>query len=280
MEGQRPYTIHRSSGQETGQPVEDILAVEEPLEIRLSFGRDSARETRTLAITMRTPGQDEELVRGFLYAERIITEPAQIREMEKPPTRRSGAEGHTLTVHLDPDVNLDWSRLERHFYLSSSCGVCGKASVDMVMERASSPFFPMTPRLPADLVELLPQRLRESQALFARTGGIHASGLFDAQGRLLLAREDVGRHNAADKLVGAMLVRPDIRAQAVAAVLSGRASFELVQKFLIAGIPILVAVGAPSSLAVDLAQEAGMTLIGFAGKSPFNVYTGLQRLAG
>lgn len=259
--------------------MEDVLAVEEPLEIRIAFGREDSRETRTLAITMRTPGQDEELVRGFLYAERIITESAQIREMETPPTRRSGAEGHTLTVHLDPDVNLDWSRLERHFYLSSSCGVCGKASVDMVMERMPSPFFPMTPRLPAELVDLLPQRLRESQALFARTGGIHASGLFDAKGQLLLLREDVGRHNAADKLVGALLLRPELRDQAVAVVLSGRASFELVQKFLIAGIPILIAVGAPSSLAVDLAQEAGMTLLGFAGRSSFNVYAGLQRLA-
>jgi FdhD protein len=258
----------------------DTVAVEEPLEIRVVFGPEGHRQERTLSITMRTPGQDEELVRGFLFAERLITDPAQIQRMEAPALRRPLAEGHTLVVHLRPELVLDWSRLERHFYLSSSCGVCGKASIDMVMERVPGHFFPMTPRLEAAKIRDLPLRLREAQTLFDRTGGIHASGLFDAEGELLLLREDVGRHNAADKLVGALLARPELRERSAVAVLSGRASFELVQKFLVAGVPILIAVGAPSSLAVDLAQECGMTLIGFAGRDHFNVYTGLQRVAG
>lgn len=248
------------------------------MEIRLRFGPAEAREERTLAVTMRTPGHDGDLVRGFLYSERLIEEPEQIESIEAHPVRREAGKGHTLTAALRPDIAVRWDLLERHFYLSSSCGVCGKASVDAVLQRVDRSFFPMTPRIAAREVQTMPGRLREAQALFSRTGGLHASGLFDRAGRLLFLREDVGRHNACDKLIGALLAGAAPRDQAAAVVLSGRISFELVQKVLLAGIPMLIAVGAPSSLAVELAEEAGMTLVGFTAPGRFNVYAGRQRI--
>lgn len=254
------------------------MTVEEPLEIRLVFGPAAKRENRSLAITMRTPGHDQELVRGFLFSEGLITHPGQIMSMHLTDTRQEAGRGHTLEVHLQPEVVLDWTALERHFYLTSSCGVCGKASIDAVMQNLQSDLFPLEPRLQTGTILGLPDILRKQQSLFSITGGIHASGLFDQQGNLLLLREDVGRHNAMDKLVGGLLATEGLRQQLAAVVLSGRASFELVQKALISSIPMLIAVGAPSSLAIDLAEEGGLTLIGFSGQDRFNVYTGRQRV--
>lgn len=278
MAGQRNFPIYRyqiNSGW-SGNP--DAIAEEEPLEIRLRYGPMSDRKVRTLAITMRTPGQDEDLVIGFLYSEGLISDLHQIDGMEKEYVRTSAAIGHTLTVDLHPDTPVDWNLLERHFYLSSSCGVCGKASIEAVLRSIPGQFFPMTPQVQANLVPTLPEILRNNQTLFTATGGIHASGLFDDKGNLLLVREDVGRHNAADKLIGALQQMPEIRDRAAIVVLSGRISFELVQKVLLARIPILIAVGAPSSLAIDLAEESGMTLVGFTGNERFNCYSGRQRL--
>lgn len=252
--------------------------MEEPLEIRLVFGPDNQRETRSLAVTMRTPGQDLDLVRGFLFSEGLIQEARQIRAMHPVDTRRESGKGHTIDVHLTPEVVVDWSAMERHFYLTSSCGVCGKASIDAVMRHLASELFPMEPKMAAEIILGLPDKLRKQQSLFSVTGGIHASGLFDKNGDLLLLREDVGRHNAMDKLVGSLLSTPTLRNNMAAIVLSGRASFELVQKALLSGIPMLIAVGAPSSLAIDLAEEGGLTLIGFTGSDRFNVYTGRQRV--
>ncbi len=227
---------------------------------------------------MRTPGQDQDLVRGFLFSEGLIQHIDQIRSIHPVDTRRESGRGHTIDVHLTPDVDIDWTSIERHFYLTSSCGVCGKASIDAVMRHLESDLFPMEPKLAANTILSLPDKLRQQQSLFSVTGGIHASGLFDQDGELLLLREDVGRHNAMDKLVGSLLTMPALRKNMAALVLSGRASFELVQKALLSNIPILIAVGAPSSLAIDLADEGGLTLIGFTGSDRFNVYTGRQRV--
>lgn len=278
MSGYRPYTILRFDRQSGWQETPDPVTVEEPLEIRLIYGPEDQREERSLAITMRTPGQDEDLVRGFLFSEGIITDPSRIRSIEPVSTRREEGRGHTVRVDLSPAVPIDWSMLERHFYLTSSCGVCGKASIDAVMETLHGDLFPLEPRIEGSLLQQLPDQLRQQQSLFALTGGIHASGLFDRHGSLLLLREDVGRHNAMDKLIGSLVGQPELQDNAAVVVLSGRASFELVQKALLAGIPILVAVGAPSSLAIDLAEEGGLTLIGFAGTDRMNVYTGRQRV--
>lgn len=278
LDGYRPYPISRFDRQHGWQDNPDPVTVEEPLEIRLVFGPDHARENRSLAITMRTPGHDQDLVRGFLYSEGLIQQLDQIRALHTVDTRRETGRGHTMEVHLSSEVTIDWKMLERHFYLTSSCGVCGKASIDAVMQHLDQELFPMEPKLSANVILGLPDLLRKQQSLFSITGGIHASGLFDKDGRLLLLREDVGRHNAMDKLVGSLLMTPSLRQTMAALVLSGRASFELVQKALLSGIPILIAVGAPSSLAIDLAEEGGLTLIGFTGSDRFNVYTGRQRV--
>lgn len=280
LEGQRELPIYRYTDTAGWTEGPDTVVEEEPLEIRLRFGPAEDRQERTLAVTMRTPGQDSDLVRGFLLSERLITQPSDVESIEVQAVRRNEGKGHTVTATLRPGISVRWDLLERHFYLSSSCGVCGKASVDAVLQRVEGSFFPMTPRLDATVVQAMPARLREAQALFSRTGGLHASGLFDTSGRLLLLREDVGRHNACDKLIGALLEGAAAREEAAAVVLSGRISFELVQKVLLAGIPVLIAVGAPSSLAVELAEESGMTLVGFTAPGRFNVYTGRQRLAG
>lgn len=256
----------------------DVVAIEEPLEIRLSQAVSDGRSERTLSITMRTPGQDEDLVLGFLFTEGLIRSAAEIWRMFPTATRSSEAQGHTMVAELSDEVQIDWERLQRHFYVSSSCGVCGKASIEAVMQAAPEAPFPMLPRVEAAVITALPDRLREAQRLFRETGGIHACGVFDAAGGMQVVREDVGRHNAADKAIGALLRNDELRRDLLIGVLSGRASFELVQKFFMAGVPILVAVGAPSSLAVSLAEEAGMTLIGFTASDHFNVYSGRQRV--
>ncbi|MCF8237908.1 MAG: formate dehydrogenase accessory sulfurtransferase FdhD [Saprospiraceae bacterium] len=270
--------MFRFDRQQGWQESPDAVTVEEPLEIRLVFGPDTKRENRSLAITMRTPGHDTDLVRGFLFSEGLITDMSQIQSMKLINTRQEAGRGHTIEVHLAPEVTLDWTTLERHFYLTSSCGVCGKASIDAVMQNLHVELFPLEPRLDAVTILGLPDRLRKQQSLFSVTGGIHASGLFDLKGNLLLLREDVGRHNAMDKLIGSLQADGGSYSDLAAVVLSGRASFELVQKALISSIPILIAVGAPSSLAIDLAEEGGLTLIGFTGQERFNVYTGRQRV--
>lgn len=278
MEGQHTYHIYRYQTGKAWSNHPDSVAAEEPLEIRLRFGPATSRTVRTLAITMRTPGQDEDLVRGFLFAERLISDLSQITGIQAETVRTAAAAGHTITIDIHPDTIIDWNLLERHFYLSSSCGVCGKASIDAVMRSVTSQFFPMAPQIHADTILGLPAILKSNQKLFESTGGIHASGMFDTLGEILLVREDVGRHNAADKLIGAFLQKPDLRQRAAAVVLSGRVSFELVQKVLLAHIPILIAVGAPSTLAIHLAEESGMTLVGFTGTDRFNVYAGKQRI--
>lgn len=248
---------------------EDVLATEEPLEIRLLRGEQSV----PLAVTMRTPGHDFELAAGFLFSEGIVRGRDQIERMEYCVGPVDEQQYNSVGVRLRAGAALDTERLTRHFYTTSSCGVCGKASLDAL--RVEVPWTIPTdePRVSAEVVAGLPDELRAAQGVFDRTGGLHASGLFDTDGVLLSVREDVGRHNALDKLIGEQLLEGTLPLHNRLLVVSGRASFELVQKTAMAGIPLMVAVGAPSSLAVEAAEEFGITLVGFARGPRFNVYS-------
>jgi FdhD protein len=252
-----------------GAPASDALACEEPLEIRLG-------ET-PLAVVMRTPGHDEDLALGFLVTERVVRSLDDVARVERPAARGGRrAAGNSVAVELASGVEVDFESLRRNLFASSSCGVCGKATLDNALAVAPALDDPL--RLPAEFFPPLPERLRAAQAAFARTGGLHAAGLFDAQGTLLAAREDVGRHNAVDKLIGWAAREKRLPLSGHVLMVSGRISFELVQKALAARTPILAAVSAPSSLAVDLATRARMTLVGFLRGGGFNVYGQRERV--
>ncbi|HEY7429835.1 MAG TPA: formate dehydrogenase accessory sulfurtransferase FdhD [Streptosporangiaceae bacterium] len=248
-----------------GEPRADLLAVEEPLEIRV--------QGEPLAVTMRTPGDDIDLAAGFLAAEGVVDGPAGVAEIRM-------CDANVADVTLAPGVVLPAERLRRNFVTSSACGVCGKDSISAVQVRASYDVSGDQLRVTAGLLASLPGRLRAAQRVFARTGGLHAAGLFGADGTLLALREDVGRHNAVDKIVGWALREKQLPLAGCVLLVSGRASFELVQKALVAGIPVLAAVSAPSSLAAELAAESGMTLVGFLRGTTMNVYIGAERVRG
>lgn len=256
----------------------DLLAVEEPLEIRLGFGAPGHREQLALAVTMRTPGHDMELVLGFLYTEGIIQRYDQVESIHHCRQIRHPAEHENVVrVELAPGVAPALEKLQRNFYVSSSCGVCGKSSIEAL--QASRPAMPPDDlRVSPATIQQLPEQLMRHQAVFTHTGGLHAVALFDGNGRIGLVREDVGRHNAFDKVVGASLMQRALPLPGTVALVSGRASFELVQKAVMAGIPVLAAVGAPSSLAVEVAKTYGLTLLGFVRDGRFNVYCGAERL--
>jgi FdhD protein len=260
----------------------DVLATEEPLEIRI-VRADDARGRRVLSdrahrvsVTMRTPGADFELAAGFLFAEGLIGAGADIGTISYCGDAEQRY--NVVNVVLAPGVAFDPAQLARNFFATSSCGVCGKASIEAVTG-------PACPRIVSDVsitpetLLSLPGKLRPSQAVFERTGGLHAAALFDADGGLLRVREDVGRHNAMDKLVGGALLAGEVPLADRVVLVSGRLSFELVQKAARAGVAVLAAVSAPSSLAVELAEQAGMTLVGFLREARFNVYAGAERIA-
>jgi FdhD protein len=257
--------------------VDDVLAVEEPMEIRLEWLDDGAMRRESIAITMRTPGDDFELATGFLRGEGIIKQREDYVDVSYCLDVEESQELNVVTVTLRPGLEFDMSRLERHFYTTSSCGICGKAALDALDIQGCRPV-PSGFRVADQVIRSLPRTLREAQSVFRETGGIHASGLFDADGSLLDLREDVGRHNALDKLIGRQFMQGSERLHDRVLLLSGRASFELVQKALMAEIPIVVAVGAPSSLAVDLARSFNLTLAGFVRPNGFNIYTGEDRI--
>ena len=261
-------------------PATDLLAVEAPLEISLEHGPAGQRQTQALAVTMRTPGHDQELAAGFLLSEGIISQAADLLRLEhRADPRRPKERGNVLRAELAPGVVVQLGRLERHFYTSSSCGVCGKTSIEAV-QAASCPVPPAPglPRVAASIIHALPGQQREAQRVFEQTGGLHATALFNAAGQLLTVREDVGRHNAFDKVVGAALLAGQVPLSQHIVLVSGRASFELVQKAAVAGVAILAAVGAPSSLAVEAAEEFGLTLLGFVRDGRFNIYTHEARI--
>ena len=255
----------------------DLLAIEEPLEIRIGFGSLNDRQQKSLSVTMRTPGHDFELASGFLFTEGIIQNFDQIESIKYcEDVGKQEEKENIVRIELKHDVTIDFEKLQRHFYTSSSCGVCGKTSIDSV--KVNCTHVQSDLKVASEIIHKLPDVLRKEQAVFQYTGGLHASALFDNNGKLILLREDVGRHNALDKLIGAMLFKREMPLSNYIVVVSGRASFELVQKAAVAGVPILAAVGAPSSLAVDLAKEFGMTLLGFVRDNRFNIYSGAERV--
>ena len=271
----------------------DTLAVEEPLELQLSYGPLSARQLKSISVTMRTPGHDFELAAGFLLTEGIVTDAGDISGIsyvagpsnEVRPGRAVASstvlpyqpERNIVRVELAPDVVVSMANLERNFYTTSSCGICGKASL-LALRTVCPPRTANMLEVAASLIYSLPDRLRAAQDVFEKTGGLHASGLFDSKGQLQCIREDVGRHNAVDKLIGSAFLddRTPLRDRIL--LLSGRASFELLQKALMGGIPMVLSVGAPSSLAVQVAREFDITLVGFLRSDHFNVYNGAERI--
>jgi FdhD protein len=258
---------------------DDALAVEEPLEIRVGRAGERGVAPRSLSVTMRTPGNDFELAVGFLFTEGILRSREDLHSVEYTRDGVRGPSENIVDVTLERGVEVDFASHARNFYATSSCGVCGKASLDAIRVLGVRPVAQDGPTVSAGLLSLLPERLREAQTLFAATGGLHAAGLFDTAGRLLCAREDIGRHNAVDKVLGERFLAGKVPPDEAILVVSGRAGFEILQKAAVARVPIVVAVGAPSTLAVQLAQEFGMTLVGFARDRRFNVYAGAQRLA-
>ena len=258
-----------------------MLAVEEPLEIRLLYYDGDRPAQKSLSITMRTPGHDLELAAGFLFGEGIIPSRASIAGLRPwgPPTGPLQLR-NIVHVELAPDVDVDLPRLERHFYTSSSCGICGKASLAAIKVAGIAPVAAGQPIIGADVLHGLPDVLRRAQDVFEQTGGLHAAALFEPDGSLIAVREDVGRHNAVNKLIGSQLLAERLPLSNSVLLVSGRASFELVQKAVVAGIPVMAAVGAPSSLAVETARHFGMTLVGFLRNNRFNIYCGAERIAG
>lgn len=251
----------------------DQIAIEEPLEIRL------VSPQQTVAVTMRTPGADFDLTAGFLYSEGVVSQRQDILRMSYCVASDVDSEQryNIINVSLREGLLPDLQPLERHFFTTSACGVCGKASIEALQLRGC-PVIPTGMEVPAEVIYSLPDKLRSAQGIFTATGGLHAAGLFDAQGQLLRLREDVGRHNALDKLVGSALLALELPLNNHIVMVSGRSSFEILQKCLTAGVPIVCAVSAPSSLAVALAREFGITLVGFLRGQRFNVYSGFERI--
>ncbi len=260
--------------------LEDRVAVEEPLEIRLGYSTPQGRTASSVSITMRTPGNDADLATGFLYSESIIRSAADISKVEHcgPPAPDTGNH-NIIRVDLEQQVRVDLERLHRHFYTTSSCGVCGKSSLQALRITGVKRMASDGAQFSRQILVAMPQILRKRQAVFHQTGGLHAAAAFDSQGKILVVHEDVGRHNAVDKVVGALLSAGRLPAKNLGLMVSGRASFELVQKALVAGIPLLAAVSAPSSLAVQLAEEFNVTLVGFLRGDGFNIYSAGKRIS-
>jgi len=262
------------------QVLTDSVAVEEPLEIRLAFSTPDGRATRSISVTMRTPGNDNELAAGFLFGESIVQHASDIVSIEHCGTAAADSDNHNVVrVELKPDISVDLGRLQRHFYTTSSCGVCGKTSLDALRVVGVEPLTDNHAKFREDILIALPDKLRAQQGTFDKTGGLHAAAAFTTTGELVITMEDVGRHNAVDKVIGALLLQDRLPAENLGLIVSGRASFELMQKALIARAPLLAAVSAPSSLAVQLASEFDMTLVGFLRGDTFNVYSGEQRIS-
>jgi FdhD protein len=279
MVGVDPIERVRVVAREGQRQVErdDALAVEEPLEIRIR-PREGVRG-RSFVTTMRTPGHDEELTAGLLFAEGVVASRSDIVGLERPADPRIEPElrANVMIATLAPDALARGEKLERGTVMGSACGVCGKTSIENVIPPETPPLLSEM-RIRPEVLFALPGRLREGQSVFSRTGGLHAAGLFDAEGRIRVLREDIGRHNATDKVVGHLLLEDGLPLAASVLMVSGRAGFEIVQKAYSAGIPVVASVSAPSSLAVELAEAAGLTLVGFLREERYNIYAHPARI--
>lgn len=274
-EADRRYPV-LGVGTGSGGEFADRLAIEEPMEIRVRWRDEGDAREKSVAVTMRTPGDDFELAAGFLFTERVVARREDIVDIAYCLDVEVEQERNVVTVTLAPGVELDIERLERHFFASSSCGICGKATLES-LSLAGCKAVAGGPRVRASVLRLLPERMRHAQSTFEATGGLHAAALFDAEGTLISLREDVGRHNAVDKVIGEQMMAGESIGDRVLLV-SGRAGFEIMQKALVAGVPVVAAVGAPSSLSVDVAERFGMTLAGFLREGRFNVYAHPERV--
>ena len=265
--------IKKVSAGNTTICADDELAAEEPLEIQLLYGNKNNRMRKSISVTMRTPGNDEELAAGFIFTEGIIQNRNQVSEI-----KILSSEKNKVLLTLAENVIPVLQKSERNFYTTSSCGVCGKSSIDAITTVSVYKNIPDKIYLEPEIFYRLPDDLRKQQAIFDNTGGLHASALFDFEGNFKMLREDVGRHNALDKVIGAEFLNEKLPLNKYILLLSGRASFELIQKAVMAGVKIVAAVGAPSSLAVELSKENGITLIGFLKNERFNIYSGEARV--
>lgn len=257
----------------------DSVAVEEPMEVRLEVPADGETREHPVSVTMRTPGDDFELAAGFLFTEGVVTDPGALADV-RYCRDVDPQEYNVVTASLRDPTAFDASSLTRNFYVTSSCGVCGKASLESVEVMGCQAVPDGTLAVHESDLRALPDRLRSAQQVFDRTGGIHAAGIFGADGRITQVREDVGRHNAVDKVVGSLVLTGGLPGSEAGLVVSGRSSFEILQKAAMAGFPMVVAVGAPSSLAVTFARRFNMTLVGFAKSDGYNVYSGGERIDG
>lgn len=246
---------------------DDVVVIEEPLEIRAAWTSNNEPREKSISVTMRTPGDDNDLAAGFLFTEGLLHSADDVESL------RHWSSPNVIRVALREGTRFDAGKLDRHFYTTSSCGVCGKTSIDALRVATSSPPSQGHP-VTKDLVHQLPARLEEHQAAFRETGGLHAAAIFDATGALVRAREDIGRHNAVDKVIGSLFLERRTPLSDMILMVSSRASFEIVQKAIVAGIPVVASVGAPSTLAIDLAAEFKLTLLGFVRNERFNVYAG------
>ena len=261
------------------QEVKDSVSIEEPLEMRLKFKKNGKWETQNISITMRTPGNDEDLIRGFLFNERIVEKLNQIKSTEKKGDDVGDYNlKNTIEATINNIENLDIERLKRNFLTNSSCGVCGKTSLDSIEILKKEKLDLSFPLIKQDIIMKSPNLLKNKQSEFAKTGGIHASALIDENGKVIATREDVGRHNALDKLIGHTIQNKIMNPKKQFIACSGRLNFELVQKGLMANIGLMVGVGAPTSLAIDLAKRYNMTLLGFVKKESFNIYSNINRV--
>lgn len=260
--------IHKVRPHGSRGETEDLVATEEPLEIKV--------DGRSLAVLMRTPGRDRALAAGFLRSEGLVDSPDSIIDITRCEARTEAIDPNSINVRLDPEVEFEWDRLKRNTFASSSCGVCGKATIDSI--RLQFPGISGEWSVPRDIVSRLPGELRRAQRVFDQTGGLHAAGLFDLDGCLIDLYEDVGRHNAVDKLIGTHFLRKELPLNESILLLSGRVSFEVMQKALSAGIPMVAAISAPTSLAISFARESGQTLIGFLRDNRMNLYAHPERI--
>ena len=259
--------------------IDDLISIEEPLEISLKYNESNKWINQSLSITMRTPGDDEDLVRGFLYNEQIITNISDIDSIESYGDKVGQYNiQNKILATLNNSENVNISKIKRDFLTNSSCGVCGKSSLDALEIIKKNKTNPLEPKIKKEVIVKSPDTLREGQSEFSKTGGIHASGLFNSNGELIAVREDVGRHNALDKLIGYALKSSQIDPKNQFITCSGRLNFELVQKVLMTDIGIMIGVGAPTSLAIDLANKFDITLVGFVKRDSFNIYTNNKKV--